>query len=120
MKVRVYHLSWEWACGDAYHFDWHKPYSEVELAAVANKLFSTVGAYHLVAMVEADSLEDVFRLTNTIHHPWWENEGVTCYSRTRSTSVGDLYLLEDGTVYLVLRCGLLDIDNATEDEEEAA
>ncbi len=46
-----------------------------------------------VALVEAEDLDEVFRLTNTIDHPWWENPHVQLirpWKRHRSTSVGDV------------------------------
>ena len=41
-------------------------------------------------------LETAFRLTNSINHAWWENEGVTPMfpeQGCRSTSVGDMVLV---------------------------
>lgn len=49
--------------------------------------------YTLVAEVETISIGEVYRLTNTIHHDWWLNRGVTpkfTGSECRSTSVGDV------------------------------
>lgn len=75
-------------------------------------------AYNHVADVDVSD-EDrvlVYELTNTIDRPWWENEAVTAnfdspaffeveehpgVKGTRSTSVGDIIVLSDGSV---LRC----------------
>ena len=41
-------------------------------------------------------LETAFRLTNSVNHAWWENEGVTPMfpeQGCRSTSVGDMVLV---------------------------
>ena len=41
-------------------------------------------------------LETAFRLTNSVNHAWWENEGVTPMfpeKGCRSTSVGDMVLI---------------------------
>ena len=49
--------------------------------------------YQLVAEVRASSVEDVFRLTNTIEEYWWENTEVRATfagEGCRSTSVGDI------------------------------
>lgn len=58
-------------------------------------------SYRLVAIVdEAHSVDDAFRLTNTIDEFWWKNEDVIAFSPLhvaasgergwRSTSVGDV------------------------------
>ncbi len=62
--------------------------------------------YQLVALVEADSLEEVFRLTNHIDHDWRENALVKTMSPnpTRSTSVGDV-IVQDDKAWLVDRTG---------------
>jgi len=41
-----------------------------------------------------------FRLTNHIDSPWWENPGVTLVGSPthRSTSVGDVVVMPDGSV----------------------
>jgi hypothetical protein len=54
--------------------------------------------FELVAEVEvpAENYGDVFRLTNTIDAPWWENSEVTCLKKARSTSVGDVIVDADG------------------------
>ena len=43
---------------------------------------------------------EVFRLTNHIDRPWWENAGVTLVAQSRSTSVGDMIRLSDGRILL--------------------
>lgn len=54
--------------------------------------------FELVAEVEcdADNYGDVFRLTNTIDWPWWDNKEVTCIKKARSFSVGDVIVGDDG------------------------
>jgi hypothetical protein len=56
--------------------------------------------FELVAHVECGKLEDVFYLTNHVEHAWWENPGVTLVKESRSTSIGDVVVAEDGTVFL--------------------
>ncbi len=54
--------------------------------------------YVKVAEVEAENLDEVFRLTNTIDHDWQENEHVTPArpdQAERSTSTGDVIVLGD-------------------------
>lgn len=56
-----------------------------------------LGLYHVVAEVEADTLDQVFPLTNHIDHDWRDNPGVIRVHtpRVRSTSVGDLVFAPD-------------------------
>ena len=48
-------------------------------------------------VVVDQKLETAFRLTNSVNHAWWENEGVTPMfpdkEGCRSTSVGDMVLV---------------------------
>lgn len=62
--------------------------------------------YHLVALVEADSPEEVYQLTNHIDGDWRENAVVKSMSLQppRSTSVGDV-LVQNTTAWLVDRSG---------------
>ena len=118
MKVRVFHLDWSLANSDSLI---GKMVSTLQALGghqrdslttkIVNRLFAEeVDAYTHVATVDAWNLNDVFRLTNTIDWPWWENEAVDAIvENTRSTSVGDLYLLEDGDLILVRPCGILEI-----------
>ena len=102
MKVRVFHLDWSLANSDSLvgkmvsilqALGGHRRDSMT--TKIVNRLFTEeIEAYTHVATVVADSLNDVFRLTNTINWPWWENDAVDAIvENTRSTSVGDLYLL---------------------------
>ena len=55
--------------------------------------------YTLVASVTGDDVEKAFELTNTIEHRWWENPGVEALFESagcRSTSVGDVIVMDDG------------------------
>ena len=63
--------------------------------------------FEKVAEVEVDSadsldtVDEIFRLTNHIEGPWWENSEVTWHKeRSRSTSVGDVIVTETGIKYL--------------------
>jgi len=50
-----------------------------------------------VATVEANDLDEVFLLTNHIDKPWWGDDGIITFKPdSRSTSVGDLVLMESG------------------------
>lgn len=66
----------------------------------------------LVAEVQTDEPERAFELTNTIHGPWWKNEGVSFLGSPqhgmdgcRSTSVGDVFEFHDGTYQGVASSG---------------
>jgi hypothetical protein len=124
MKVRVFHLDWSLANSDSLI---GKMVSMLQagsvldhtrgglrdslVSKVVNRLFADeIDAYTHVATVDVGDLNDAFRLTNTIDWPWWENKGVDAIvEKTRSTSVGDLYLLEDGTLQLIRPAGLLEV-----------
>lgn len=64
-------------------------------------------AYDKVAIVEAESMKDTFRITNHIDEPWTDNpEVVKMYKeRVRSTSVGDVVEDADGDFYLCANVG---------------
>jgi len=52
--------------------------------------------YTAVAAVEADGIEDVFRLTNHIDSDWTDNEEVLPFvPQARSTSMGDVVVGSD-------------------------
>ena len=53
--------------------------------------------FDLVAEVEGNSLDEAFRLTNHIDRAWWDNPGVITHKKSRSTSVGDIIVTDDGT-----------------------
>lgn len=60
--------------------------------------------FDLVAYIDdIDDVEKAFFLTNTIENYWWDNENVTKGEKDgyRSTSVGDVVKLSDGTFYMV-------------------
>lgn len=71
------------------------------------------GDYDHVASVEGESLEDAFELTNTIERAWYTNEGVTGRfdgGGCRSTSVGDVIVLENGETWKCANFGWDRID----------
>jgi hypothetical protein len=54
-----------------------------------------------VALVEATSIDDTYRITNHIDEPWWDNQEVLKHvGDSRSTSVGDVVVAENGATYL--------------------
>ena len=57
--------------------------------------------YEMVAVVEASSLEDIFRLTNHIESDWTGNAEILEVIATypRSTSVGDIVVDENEMIY---------------------
>ena len=58
-------------------------------------------AYEKVAIIEADSVDDAFRLTNHIDSDWRTNPEVveSFKDRVRSTSVGDVVVDGDKKYY---------------------
>lgn len=64
--------------------------------------------YEMVASVDTSDIDDAYRLTNTIEQGWWKNKCVTAnfaspeffevdgQKGTRSTSVGDVLVTEEG------------------------
>jgi len=68
--------------------------------------FDKVATVHL----PDEQYTDVYRLTNSVEHGWWENTDVEAHTEsdafitvegvrgTRSTSVGDIIVLSDGRV----------------------
>lgn len=62
--------------------------------------------YKLVAQVDTAILGEAFELTNHIDHDWTENERVRAVpGGQRSSSVGDLFIEENGDVHLVASIG---------------
>ena len=62
--------------------------------------------YEKTAIVDAHSLEEVYAKTQHLHHPWWENPGVTAFRiAARSTSIGDIVQDKDGQLWVVARFG---------------
>ena len=57
--------------------------------------------YTKVATVDADEVDDTFRITNHIEHNWTTNpEVIEMYSfKARSTSVGDVVVDENGIAH---------------------
>ncbi len=53
--------------------------------------------YDLVAEIEGVTLDKAYELTNHINCPWWDNDGVVTVKKSRSTSVGDVIVTEEGT-----------------------
>lgn len=58
-----------------------------------------------VAEVASEELGEVYALTNHIDQDWTLNEGVKANGPCRSTSMGDVVVLSDGTVHLCCAVG---------------
>ena len=59
-----------------------------------------------VAIVLAECLDHVFRATNHIDKPWWENPEVQWYKpESRSTSVGDIVIDQSCDIFYCDRVG---------------
>ncbi len=63
--------------------------------------------YKAIADVEVEDYNEVFGLTNHIEHDWTTNRGVSMLVEgpQRSTSVGDVYEMEDGSALMVAGAG---------------
>lgn len=74
----------------------------------------------LVFVADVDcSIEDLYRVTNSIESGWFKNDEVTVTSDKgfmSSTSIGDLFVnSETETVYLVTQMGFVELDNVSTD-----
>jgi len=61
--------------------------------------------FEKVAEVDTNSLEDVYHFTNHIDTAWWENPRVTLVKESRSTSVGDVAIKDNGVRFICRRLG---------------
>lgn len=76
--------------------------------------------YELVAHGEFDSLERAWEATQNITHSWTLNKGVWAHrDQLRSTSVGDLLMVEKGCIYEVATLGFRNIANDATYEDVA-
>jgi hypothetical protein len=76
--------------------------------------------YRLVAEVRASSLDDVFRLTNTIEEYWWGNTEVRATFQgegCRSTSVGDIVFDGAGQGHFCASVGWVEMNLADPQNE---
>ena len=73
--------------------------------------------YNMVAEVECEDEEDVFRATNHIDSDWTKNpEVIVCRKNPcRSTSVGDVIVDEDGVALYCAPCGWEDMGKVIEE-----
>lgn len=65
----------------------------------------------LVAEVDSNNVEDIYVLTNHIDQAWWNNLGVKKIVESRSTSIGDVVVLESGDIYVCRTLGWVNIGN---------
>lgn len=87
-----------------YHHEWNSDWS---LGRVGSRFPQD---YKLVAQVDTDSLGEAFQLTNHIESNWTENHGVRAYGGGhRSSSVGDVFVLQNGEAHLVASVGFLKV-----------
>ena len=73
--------------------------------------------FELVAYVRIDSVDEAYRLTNSIDCPWWENDGVKAIKQARSTSVGDIIVSPDGVAFLCKVMGWEELERVNLHEE---
>lgn len=70
--------------------------------------------FDVIATVQSEDPDIVYEATNTIDHPWWDNEIATCLKPggARSTSVGDVVVNSKDEVFIVLPVGWKKIGTA--------
>ena len=101
---------------DVYHFDARKAH---ELGLLSWECRPANWLEHrdlftLVAKVECDNLDDVYRLTNSIDRPWSANPEVELMALgpQRSSSVGDVFVNpETGVALMVANAGFEELPN---------
>jgi len=101
--IKVYHTT-NWAINSNLHFAEKGTYKPVK------------SNYKLVAEVVGNDLGVAFQKTNHIDTAWWENDGVYKVEESRSTSVGDLMEMEDGTLIMVAGIGFDEVEWDENDE----
>ena len=70
--------------------------------------------YNMVAMVDANDMDKVYELTNSINTGWWNNEAVespyTDENGQRSTSMGDIIINGENEIFIVAPFGFVKVD----------
>ena len=69
------------------------------------KEFPNWDCLNLVAFVEAETIDNVYRLTNHIDDLWWENPEVEVVKNSRSTSCGDVVEDPQGRLWVCAAVG---------------
>ena len=81
-------------------------------AAQAAKAFPD--GFKKVAVVDADNIDEVFRITNHIDEAWYGNPEVKeLFDKGRSTSVGDVVVEENGTAHYCAAFGWEQMEEVT-------
>lgn len=75
----------------------------------------STGEIVVAATVKANSLSDVFRLTNSIDHAWYEPvddsvSNINLKAQLYSTSIGDLISDNEGKHYIVDASGMTEVE----------
>ena len=80
--------------------------------SVAEKSVRAKNFTKVAAINENDDLDRAFFLTNTIDNYWWDNENVIKGPDDgyRSSMVGDMIELSDGTFWMVDGCGFKEVN----------
>jgi hypothetical protein len=63
--------------------------------------------YQKVALVEANSLEEVYLKTQHLETVWWHNQSVKAIQMSRSTAIGDVLRDENGNLWVVAAFGFV-------------
>jgi hypothetical protein len=71
--------------------------------------FNYVGSFEVDAISIPEFLNATFENTNSIENHWSENDGVIGGKNARSSSVGDLFLIDKKYLYMVNVFGFKDV-----------
>ena len=117
MKFTVFHINNSEKFQNAMYASFMREESE----QIGNPEVSLSEGFNAVANIEAETLDQVYQMSNHIDGNWTENEGVELLAdmfktkegvvMVRSTSVGDvIYCHEMRKAYQVAGCGFTNID----------
>lgn len=105
--IAVFHLSRR--CPDQQRADAMMGFDEDAHVVLCASMW-VMGLYDCVGTVDTKNADLAYQLTNSIDCPWPENSGVSAVGpEQRSTSVGDILLMQDGKFWLVASMGFVDI-----------
>jgi hypothetical protein len=83
-----------------------------------------IAIYHDANSLDYDDRGDptpqaAYYRTQHLDHDWYNSPGVTTIVHSRSTAVGDILALPDGTLLVVASCGFTPIANASLPAEQS-
>ena len=109
--IQVYHYSFDGNEQNRRLVDilWRLSAGDIDTVQSVWEGFYSDIAYLPVALVDTDSLDAAFDLTNHLDESWTTNKGVSpLLTKVRSTSVGDV-MVQDGRMFVVSMMGFTEI-----------